>query len=194
MTRLRLIAGCVVALLSGGVAFAQNCPNLSGQFGVISFTDPNGTRPVDPTQVKIEVSQSDCAALRITQNLIEDPGVQTVTNIRTDGVPTLYIARPEDSDGPEEYLSCTFVGRKLVGRILYLYEGNSQYVDTGATLSFDLDETGALRELLLSSDAHGGIRVVDEFKTRRIMDVPVRTVYSRGTHEQISDRPVDPFS
>ena len=156
-----------LALMIGSAALANDCPNLSGKFGVTQVTDENGTRSVDPTQVKIVVVQSGCASLTITQNRELVPEESTVTRIRTDGTPMLYIPKPEDSDGPDEYTSFGFKGQKLAGEILYLYEGNSQFHHTGAILTYDLDETNNLREYLAYPDGLGGMKIVLSYKTER---------------------------
>ena len=156
-----------LALMIGSVALANDCPNLSGKFGVTQVTDENGTRPVDPTRVKIGVVQSGCASLTITQNRENMPEESTVTRIRTDGTPMLYIPSPEAGDGPDEYTSFGFKGQKLAGEILYLYVGNTQFHHTGAILTYDLDETGNLREYLAYPDGHGAMTIVLSFKTQR---------------------------
>jgi len=158
----------VAAFLNPGAAKALDCPNLNGTFGVVAYTDSNGTRAVEPSKVKIHVTQAGCAVLTISANRVDLPEEQVVTNIRTDGIPTLYIARPEDSDGPEEYLFSAFSTQALVSKILYLYEGPSRkFHDTGAALTYDLDESGNLREVLLNPDGQGGMRIVESFRTQR---------------------------
>jgi hypothetical protein len=151
----------------GPVALAAACPQLSGNYGIFEYTDPNGTRAVDPTQVKIHVQQTGCATYEFTEDRVIDPESKIILNVSTNGEPVLYIAGPDETLDPDEYTSFEVAGNQLLGKILYLYVNATRMVDTGARLTAELDPQGNLFKALRYPDGQGGLKIVESIRARR---------------------------